>query len=130
MTDIAHLPHEQYITDVFTALDDIGTDPTDVITTTPDGEQLDGVITFPRNAYGAQEWPDGVFLGWDQRAGWALCTEGENRNLEPLDLDTYANPATVASRTRSRLYGDPDRPVDESWDGAALLDAAVKAWED
>ncbi len=123
------LPHEDYITQVCERLGELGIHVADGITTTPDGETLDAAISFYARTLSLELWPDGVYLGWDQRGGWALCDEGSNRSLYPLDLDTYANPRAVAQRTADRLADNPDSPVDEHWDGAVALQDAVEAWE-
>lgn len=126
MTDA--LPHENYVDAVFEALDKFGLHPKDAMTTTPDGEQLDGVVSFLHSEF-PDDWPDGVHLSWDQHEGWSLCSEGTNRSLYPLDLETYAAPTAVADRARTRLLGLPDMPSPEAWDGAATLQSAVEAWE-
>ena len=129
MTSADHLPHEDYITQVCERLGDLGIHVADGIATTPDGEVLEAAISFYARTLSLELWPGGVYLGWDQGDGWALCTEGSNRCLYPLDLDTYANPRAVAQRTADRLTDAPDSPVDEDWDGAVALQDAVDAWE-
>lgn len=126
------LPHDDYTAAVVEALKAIGVTPDQWWTETPDGQQLDAVIMFDEktsDAMDAEQWPAGAFLGWDQRAGWALVEGAFARSLTPLDLDTYANPAAVAQRARDRLLGEPDKPVVEAWDGAVALQDAVEAWE-
>lgn len=118
-------PHDN-IEDVAHRLTSLGHEPEQWWTTTPDGEQLDGVIEF-RGTASPDLWPDRVWLGWDQHAGWALCDD--NRTLFPLDLDTYAAPETVAVRAADRLTGRPDSDVNEGWDGAEVLAEAVREWE-
>lgn len=127
-TTAEQLPHEDYMQAVFDAIEHFGLHPKGVTTTTPDGLQLDGVISFPAAEF-PERWPDGVYLGWDQRGGWSLCDEGTDRNLWDLDLDTYANPAAVADRARTRLLDLPDTAPDETWDGALDLRDAVAVWE-
>src|SRR6185437_10734679 len=122
------LPHEDYVTEVCERLGTFGIAVADGITTTPDGEILEAAISFEQSAYDADAWPDGVHLGWDQREGWALCSEGSNRSLHPLDLDAYANPLAVADRARARLLDFPDTVVHEHWDGAVALQDAVERW--
>lgn len=122
------LPHDDYTAAVVEALAALGCEPANWWTETPDGQQLDAVIDFHARI-SPDAWPDGVFLGWDQREGWSLTGTGENRNLYPLGLDTYANPAAVARRTLDRLLDEPDKAVDEQWDGAVALQDAVEAWE-
>lgn len=129
MTDTANLPHDDYAASVVEALTAIGVTPDQWWTETPNGQQLDAVFTFGTNADIRQEWPDGVFLGWDQRQGWSLVDESTNRALFPLGLGTYAAPAAVATRTKTILFSAGSTPVDEAWDGAAALEEAVKAWE-
>ena len=123
------LPHDDYVTEVCERLGTFGIEVADGITTTPDGEVLEAAISFEQSAYSADMWPDGVYLGWDQREGWALCSEGESRSLHSLDLDAYANPLAVADRARAWLLGFPVTPVDERWDGALALQDAVERWE-
>ena len=124
------LPHDAYIEAVHEHLASIGLHPTGATVTTPDGQQLDGVISLrPGQGYDPEQWPDGVYLGWDQHAGWSLCTEGTNRSLYPLNLDVYAYPAAVATRAHSELWDEPVSWVDEAWDGADALRSAVEAWE-
>lgn len=123
-----NLPHEDYAAAVVEALTELGYEPANWWTETPDGQQLDAVIDFHARI-SPDAWPDGAFLGWDQREGWSLVSTGENRNLYPLDLDVYANPSAVAERTRTFLVGDPVTPVHERWDGAVALQDAVEQWE-
>lgn len=122
------MPHDAYIEAVANHLTTLGHDPKQWWTTTPDGEQLDGVIHF-RGTANPDLWPDRVWLGWDQHAGWALC-DTETRTLFPLDLDTYAAPEAVAARAADRLTGRPDSAVDEDWDGAEALAEDVRKWEE
>ena len=121
------MPHDDYIDDVAHHLTRLGHEPTQWWTTSPDGEQLDGVIEF-RDTANPDLWTGRVWLGWDQRDGWALC-DNETRNLFPLDLDTYAAPEAVAARAADRLMGRSDSAVDEGWDGAEVLAEAVREWE-
>lgn len=128
------LPHDDYIDSVAYCLTRRYHEPGQWWTTTPDGEQLDGVIVFG-NTVNRDLWPGRTWLGWDQRAGWALCDD-TTRTLYPLDLDTYAAPEVVAVRAAERLTGRPDRIVgedwndaDEGWDGAEKLAEAVRKWE-
>ena len=123
-----HLPHEDYTAAVVEALTELGCEPANWWAETPDGQQLDAVIDFHARI-SPEFWPDGVFLGWDQREGWSLTGTGESRNLYSLDLDAYANPAAVADRARAWLLGLPVTPVDEAWDGAVALQDAVERWE-
>lgn len=121
------MPHDAYIEAVANHLTTLGHDPRQLWTTTPDGEQLDGVIEF-RNTANPDLWTGKVWLGWDQRTGWALCDDA--RTLFPLDLDTYAAPEAVAVRAAERLTGHPDSAVDEGWNGAEGLAEAVQEWEE
>lgn len=120
------MPHDTYIDAVAHHLTGVGHEPAQWWTTTPDGEQLDGVIEF-RGTPNPGLWTGRVWLGWGQRAGWALCDD--TRTLFPLDLDTYAAPEAVAVRAVDRLTGRPDSAVDEGWDGAEALAEAVQEWE-
>lgn len=122
------MPHDAYIDAVAHHLTHLGHRPTQWWTTSPDGEQLDGVIEF-RDTPNPDLWTGRVWLGWDQRDGWALCDD-ETRTLFPLDLDTYAAPEAVAARAVDRLAGRPDSPVDEDWDGTEALAKAVQEWEE
>lgn len=121
------MPHDDYIDAVANHLRQLGHEPTQWWTTSPDGEQLDGVIEVSKAA-DSDLWSGRVWLGWDQRDGWALC-DNETRTLFPLDLDTYAAPEAVAVRAVGRLTGRPDSAVDEDWDGAEALAEAVRKWE-
>lgn len=120
-------PHDNYIEDVAHHLASLGHEPEQWWTETPDGKQLDGVIFFRRSTPNPDLWTGNVWLGWDQRDGWALCDD--NRTLFPLDLDTYAAPEAVAARAADRLTGRPDSAVDEDWDGAEALAEEVRKWE-
>lgn len=122
---VAPMPHDVYIDAVAHHLTSLGHEPAQWWTTTPDGEQLDGVIFF--DTANPDLWTGRVYLGWDQRDGWSLCDD--TRTLFPLDLDTYAAPETVAVRAVDRLTGRPDSAVDEDWDGAEALAEEVREWE-
>lgn len=113
------LPHDEYAGQVAAELDALGHAIT-WWTETPDGEVLDAVFTFDEDL---ALWPDGVFLGWDQRDGWRLV----DKNVRPLDVDTYARPADVAAMTHARLLGQPDPEV-SGVDVAGVEDAVI-AWE-
>lgn len=122
-----NLPHEAYMELVGDALAKIGY-VAPLFTSTPDGEQLDGWFEFDDHL-DTEEWPDGVYLGWDQRRGWSLTSTGTNRNTWPLDgLDTYARPEDVAAVAHSRLVDAPIPDV-TPWERADEIEAAVKAWE-
>lgn len=122
------LPHEDYILAVYNALAGLGLRlGEDAQTSSPDGQQLDGWISFRPDVIDRTSWPAGVYLGWDQHAGWSLCDEG-TRSLYPLELEVYASPTSVAARTRTRLSDEPDAPADQAWDGAEALKAAVAVW--
>ncbi len=120
-------PHDAYINAVAHHLTRLGHEPTQWWTTTPDGEQLDGVIEVSEAA-NPDLWTGRVWLGWDQRDGWSLC--GDERTLFPLYLDTYAAPEAVAVRAADRLAGRPDSAVDEGWGGAEALAEEVRKWEE
>ena len=122
------LPHDGYLHAVHDALAALGIEPDRSWTETPDGQQLDAVAELRTNPAIRAEWDGGVFLGWDQRAGWSLVDEGTNRTLYPLGLDVYANPKAVAQRAYTILFGAGSNPVDEVWGGAEALQAAVEAW--
>lgn len=127
------LPHDDYLQAVHDALAALGIEPDRSWTETPDGEQLDAVAEFRSNPAIRAEWDGGIYLGWGQRDGWSLVDEGTGRStgrtLYPLDLGVYANPAAVAQRTYTILFGADSNPVDETWDGAEALQSAVEAWE-
>lgn len=120
------MPHDGYVDSVAHYLTSLGHEPTQQWTTSPDGEQLDGVIEIGDTA-SPDLWTGRVWLGWDQRDGWSLCDD--TRTLFPLDLDTYAAPEVVAVRAADRLTGRPDSAVDEGWDGAEALAEEVRKWE-
>lgn len=122
------MPHDDYIDAVAHQLAMLGHEPAQQWTESPDGEQLDGVIFFRRRDANPDLWTGNVWLGWDQRTGWALC-DNETRTLFPLDIDTYAAPEVVAARAAERLTGRPDTAVGEDWDDAEALAEAVRAWE-
>lgn len=124
---VAPMPHDGYIDAVAHHLASLGHEPAQWWTESPDGEQLDGVIVFRGHAANLDLWTGRVWLGWDQRGGWALCDD--KRTLFPLDLDTYAAPEAVAVRAIDRLAGRPDSAVDEGWDGTEALAEAVRKWE-
>jgi hypothetical protein len=133
MMFVAPMPHDAYIDAVAHHLTCLGHEPAQWWTETPDGEQLDGVIILGGTA-NPDLWPGRVWLGWDQRTGWALCDD--TRTLFPLDLGTYAAPEVVAVRARDQLMGRPDtiagedwNDADEYWDGAEALAEAVGKWE-
>lgn len=126
------LPHDGYIDAVVHRVTSLGHEPTQWWTTTPDGEQLDGVIFF--DTANPDLWTGKVWLGWDQRAGWALCDD--TRNMYSLQLATFANPEVVATCAADRLVGRPDTFFGENWsedgehwDGAEALIEAVREWE-
>lgn len=129
MNNTTALPHDDYLQAVHDALAALGIEPDRSWTETPDGEQLDAVAEFRTNPAIRAEWDGGIYLGWDQRAGWSLVDEGTNRTLFPLDLGVYANPKAVALRTYTILFGAGSNPVDEAWDDAEALQGAVEAWE-
>lgn len=122
------LPHEPYLELVGDALFKLGyTAP--LFTSTPDGEQLDAWFDFDDDELDSDQWPDGVYLGWDQRDGWVLTSTGVNRNTWPLDvLDSYARPEDVAAVAHARLIDAPFPGV-TPWERAAEIEVAVKAWE-
>lgn len=125
---VSPLPHDDYIAAVDHHLTSLGHEPAQWWTESPDGVQLDGVIFFRRSDANPYLWSGNVWLGWDQREGWALC-DNETRTLYPLDLGTYAAPEAVAIRAVDRLTGRPDTAGEEFWDGAEALAEAVQAWE-
>lgn len=120
MTTVEQLPHDDYAKQVAAALADLGHELT-WWTETPDGEVLDAVFTLDEDL---ALWPDGVFLGWDQRDGWRLV----DKNIWPLDVDTYARPSDVAAMAHAKLLGLPDPAVSQV-EVAAGVEAAVTAWE-
>lgn len=123
------LPHDGYMGQVADALEARGVKPSNWWTESPDGEQLDGVLAFDNHPAIDGEWPEGICLAWDQNHGWNLIVGRENRWLDPLPVGAYAHPQAVASQTFHRLQGRSFFEVDDSWDGAAALLAAVEAWE-
>ena len=129
MTETTALPHDGYLQAVHDALGALGIEPDRSWAESPDGEQLDAVAELRSNPAIRAEWDGGVYLGWDQHSGWSLVDEGTNRTLHPLGLGVYANPAAVARRAYTILFGAGSTPVDEAWDGAQALQAAVEAWE-
>lgn len=127
----APLPHDDYARAVADALAAAGTAPATWFTSTPDGHQLDAVFNMAAGTFDPDAWPDGVYLGWDQNAGWDLTDNAGNRNTYPLGLEMFASPAAVAGRTRTRLLGLPDTTVDELWaitDEARRWVADIEAW--
>jgi len=131
---VAPMPHDDYINAVAHRLTELGYQPAQWWTESPDGEQLDGVIIFRGHAANLDLWPGKVYLGWDQHDGWVLCEAEQGvgndaRTLYPLDLDTFAAPEAVATRAADRLTGRPDTDVDESWDGAEALAESIRVWE-
>lgn len=75
---VAPFPHDDYIDAVAHHLTSLGHEPAQWWTETPDGEQLDGVIIFRGHAANLDLWTGKVWLGWDQRDGWALCCHNAN----------------------------------------------------
>lgn len=124
MTDV--LPHDPYMDLVHACLADQGITPR-MWTSTPDGEQLDAVFEFEDPD--SDEWPDGVFLGWDQHGGWALTDTGSSRTQYPLDLDTYARPQDVAAVVAAQLRGQTAPAVPGGPWAQDTTAAAVTAWE-
>lgn len=123
------LPHDPYMAKVDDALEALGISVKDAWTETPDGEQLDAVFKFNDPRIDA-EWPDGIYLAWDQRRGWALITECDSRSVYDFDLGEYAHPHAVALIAKEMLLGEEILPsVDAPWDGGQEVMSAVKAWE-
>lgn len=122
------LPHDGYMQQVADALEGAGIKPEHWWTETPDGERLDGVFKFDDPRINA-EWPDGIYLAWDQNRGWDLITEGANRWIMPLQIGVYAHPGQVAFAALRKALNREVPPLDDSWDGAAAVLAAVEAWE-
>ena len=143
--DRADLPHDLYLTQVHTALTDIGLDP--------DHHTLDDSDTRGTHCYlrgilhqpTYQKWPHGLLLIWEWHTGieadqgepergpvwlWAaLLPDGSNTEPETLPIDGYANPAQVAASldeliaTGTAVKSRPGR-----WRAAAALDAACTLW--
>jgi hypothetical protein len=139
------LPHDLYLTQVYSALYDVGLDP--------DSHTLDdcdtrGTYRYLRGMFHHppyQRWPHGLLLIWEWHTGieadqgepqrgpmwlWAaLRPDGSNSEPVPLPIDGYANPAQVAAsfdelvQTASALKRRPGR-----WRGAEVLDADCAAW--
>ena len=134
MTD---LPHDSYMAAVADALTAWGVTPSQWWTETPDGEQLDAVFLWDDGTPSPEHWPYGVYLGWDQHAGWQLIEAGGPRNVDRLSPDsrTYCDPRQVAADVRARLSHGLDGwapgPITidgPRWDTRATQ-AAVERWE-
>lgn len=130
------LPHDSYVDAVAHALASYGIDVIDAFTTTPDGETLDGVLRFAETDIDPDEWPHGVYLGWDQHTGWQLIESGGGRNVTDLDpegVGRLSSPLQVACSTANALRGHmATGPICNdgtwSWDERPL-EAAIAAWE-
>ncbi|MDX3020039.1 hypothetical protein [Streptomyces acidiscabies] len=130
------LPHDEYMADVEDELAVYGAAPGRMWTATPDGEKLDAVFTdFPEAAIDADRWPNGVYLGWDQRRGWVLIEAGGGHHVTALDpngVDTYSSPRQVACSTANALQGRRSTgPIssDGPWWDSRPLEAAIAVWE-
>ncbi|GAB3115770.1 hypothetical protein GCM10027160_23620 [Streptomyces calidiresistens] len=136
MTDREELPHEPYIDSVAHALAVLNCEPRYVHCETADGEQLDAVLSdWPEGVVSEEHWPHGVYLAWDQHAGWQLIESGGGRNVTSLcsDSDTYAAPWQVACDLLAQLAtGAGADPIvshgGPAWD-PTLVRQAVDAWE-
>lgn len=124
------LPHDTYMEKVANALEVLGVKPSTWWTEAPDGRELDGVFRFDDPRIKA-EWPEGIYLAWDQGRGWGLITEGSNRDLYSLDdHGTYSHPHAVALTVKEMLLGESVLPVvDAPWDGDQETWQAVATWE-
>ena len=130
------LPHDSYVDAVAHALASYGIDVIDAFTTTPDGETLDAVLRFAETDIDADEWPHGVYLGWDQHTGWQLIESGGGRNvtdLDPQGVGWLSSPLQVACSAANALRGHMTTgPICNdgtwSWDERPL-EAAIAAWE-
>jgi hypothetical protein len=137
------LPHDLYLTQVYSALTDIGL--------TPDHHTLDNSDTRGTHCYlrgmlhhpPYRRWPHGLLLIWEWHTGleagesergpvwlWAaVLADGSNTEPAALPVDGYANPVQVAAgfgelvETGVAVKARPGR-----WRGADALDAACEAW--
>jgi len=144
MTDRA-LPHDLYLTQTYTALYDIGLDPThhtlDDSDTRGTHNYLRGILHQPPY----QRWPHGLLLIWEWHTGieaadgepdrgplwlWAaLRADGSNTEPAPLPVDGYANPSQVAAALDELVTtGQAVKRRPGRWWGADGLDAACGAW--
>lgn len=131
MTDLPHDPYMAAVADALAAWD---IKPTKWWTETPDGEQLDAVFMWDDGTPSPEHWPHGVYLGWDQHAGWQLIEAGGPRNVDSLSPDsrTYCDPRQVAADVRAQLtHGRTPGPItlDGDWWDTQATQAAVERWE-
>lgn len=125
---MTNLPHDPYMDLVHACLSDHGASPS-MWTSTPDNETLEGVFEFNEADINTTQWPDGVFLSWDQNEGWALTERGTDRTRYSLELNLYANPRQVAGRVMQQLRVRSIAPLDAlHWHEGAVV-AAVADWE-
>lgn len=130
------LPHDEYITAVAETLAGYSITVTDGGTSSPDGQLLDGWIHVDLSSVSTEQWPHGVYLGWDQTRGWLLIEQGGGRNVHDLDptaVKTFSSPQQVACSAANALRGRlATGPITNdgtwSWDSRPLQ-AAVEAWE-
>ncbi|MGY0065129.1 hypothetical protein ACWY4P_53410 (plasmid) [Streptomyces sp. LZ34] len=135
---MSDLPHDDYMAAVAHALAAAGAKPREYWTETPDGEQLDAVFRgWPAGTVNEDEWPDGVYLAWDQYRGWLLIEEDGGRNVDDLSEDSriFCDPRQVAADTVARLThgmnGWTPGPIcidGDRWDTKATYEA-VEAWQ-
>ena len=124
----ATLPHGPYMDLVHACLADEGITPR-MWLSTPDGEQLDAVYEFDDRYLDEDEWPDGVYLAWNQNDGWVLTDTGSSRSQYPLKLHTYARPQDVATIVAAQLRGQPTPTVPCGPWAHDITAEAVAAWE-
>ncbi|MFF5445505.1 hypothetical protein [Streptomyces sp. NPDC012888] len=135
------LPHDAYMADVAGQLTAYGLEPEqwwacEDDSGTPDSDRLDGVFQWLPGTASSEHWPHGVYLTWDQYAGWRLIEEGEGRAVHALseDVGVFTHPRQVAADVRARfdhgLDGWSPGPIciaGGHWDPVATRDA-VLAW--
>jgi hypothetical protein len=129
------LPHDPYIRAVAAALAHHDVRP-DTVWTGDDEDGLTAVFRdWPDGIVDAETWPHGVYLTWDQSAGWQLVETGPSRTIHALDpagVDgAFASPRQVACSAENALRGHlvtgPIAGDGPSWDPRPV-EAAVDAW--
>jgi hypothetical protein len=124
----ASLPHGPYMDVVHAALADEGITPWMWISC-PDGSQLDAVFEFADRDVDEDQWPDGVYLGWDQHSGWTMTTTGSSRTQYDLTVHPYGKPQDVAAVVAAQLRGRPVPQVAAGpWPGDTTA-AEVEEWD-
>jgi hypothetical protein len=133
------LPHGDYMAAVVGELTAVGIAPKTCWAESPDGQQLDGYFELDTDSgRPAENWPDGVGLGWDQYNGWLLISRNGARTVYPLSPDsgTYSQPRQIATNVWNRLVHGMDGwmpgPIAMTGEGrfdTESLIRAVKDWE-